>query len=288
MKKPKQQEVTCPHCRGTQSEPQGVISTNCRHCGRYFKIGQKPRQRTLRAPKETREVFCLKCGAPTQVAITAMSTQCSRCLHYQELGDKVVKGVQTGKLNAYDDVIFAAGCSFKGMEATGCHIEVRGKVFSKLRAREEIIVVAGGQASGEFHAPLIQVEAGAKVKVMTVECDKLEVSGDLEVSGALLAKEIVLREGANFVGKLQMPHGKLRVERGAKTQFDALLCEEVIVGGSLYLPGSVEAKRVSVEPGGELSARRISAGRIEVSPGGFLQGKIERYVSDDHDVPQAA
>src|SRR5258706_1387862 len=84
MKKPIFRDVTCPHCRATQSEPEGAISTNCRACGRYFKLGGVRESRTVRSPKANREVFCVKCGAPNLVASAALSTQCIRCSHYLE------------------------------------------------------------------------------------------------------------------------------------------------------------------------------------------------------------
>src|SRR5450631_4412829 len=181
MKKPALHEVTCPHCQGTQSEPDGVISTNCRSCGKYFKLSAKTEARTAaRAPKSNREVFCVKCGAPNLVANSALSTQCIRCSHYLELGNKVVRGVQTGKLYAYDDVLFEEGCSFKGMEATGRRIEIKGKVFSRLRATEEIIAMAGSHVSGELHALVVRVERGATVKVQELSCARLLVSGAVE------------------------------------------------------------------------------------------------------------
>src|SRR5450631_1961360 len=196
MKKPILQEVTCPHCHSTQDEPLGAISTNCRTCGKYFKLGGKSEARTTRAPKDNREVFCVKCGAPNLVASAALSTQCIRCSHYLELGDKIVRGVQTAKLYAYDDVIFEEGCSFKGMEATGRRMEVRGKVFSKLRATEEIIAMAGSSISGELNALVVRVERGATVKVQELSCARLLVSGAVEISGVLTATEIILSDGA--------------------------------------------------------------------------------------------
>ncbi len=207
-----------------------------------------------------------------------MSTQCIRCLHYLELGDKVVRGVQTGKLYAYDDVVFAEGCSFKGMEATGRRIEVRGKVFSKLRATAEIVALEGSQLSGELHAPVIHVERGAKVKVQTVECARLMVSGDMEISGLLDASEIILSDGATFAGQLHLPDGKLRVERGVSAQFNAITCAEFEVEGRVVLESSLFAEKLTVSAGGSLVCPRLCIGQIDVSPGGFLQGQIEKYV----------
>ena len=191
MKKPNQREATCPHCHATQNEPVSAISTNCRACGRYFKLGAQAREE--RAParpsapvaKASREVFCIKCGAPNLVAEQALSTQCIRCLHYLELGDKVVRGVQTGKLYAYDDVLFAEGCSFKGMEATGRRIEVRGKVsLASCAPRPRSSAFAGCPAfrrAARAGGP--RIEPGAKVKVQTIECARLRVAGDLEITG---------------------------------------------------------------------------------------------------------
>ncbi len=278
MKNLKQKEAECPHCHAKQVEPEGAISTNCRACGRYFKLGNVREQRANRTPKATREIICIKCGAPNLVASAALSTQCIRCLHYLELGDKIVKGTQTAKLFAYDNVIFEEGCSFRGMEATGRRIEVRGNVFSKLRAVSEIIAVEGSQLSGELHAPLIRVERGAKVKVQTLECGTLLVGGELEISGLLDASEIVLSSGVHFIGKLQLPDLKLKVEADAKISLDTITCSELVVEGRVELSSALFAEKVTVLAGGFLMASRICAARIEVSPGGFLQGQIEKYV----------
>jgi cytoskeletal protein CcmA (bactofilin family) len=278
MKKPNLKEVTCPHCQGMQSEPASAISTNCRSCGKYFKLGTAPEARTNRAPKATREVFCVKCGAPNLVASAALSTQCIRCLHYLELGDKVVRGVQTGKLYAYDDVLFAEGCSFKGMEATGRRMEVRGKVFSKLRATEEILAAAGSTISGELHALIVRVERGAVVKVQTLECARLLVSGEVEISGVLTATEIILSDGATFSGRLHIPESKLKAEAGVSAQFDAITCNELTVEGQVKLATSLVAEKITVMSGGMLASPTIRAAWIEVNPGGSLQGRIEKYV----------
>lgn len=277
MKKPTLQEVTCPHCHATQSEPPGVISTNCRSCGKYFKLGGKSEARANRAPKANREVFCVKCGAPNLVASAALSTQCIRCAHYLELGDKVVKGVQTGKLYAYDDVLFEEGSFFKGMEATGRRMEVRGKVFSKLRATEEIIATAGSNISGELHALTVRVERGAVVKVQELSCARLLVSGAVEITGVLTASEIILSDGAVFSGKLHVPESKLSVEAGVSAQFDAITCDEITVGGQVTLGTSLTAEKVVVLKGGGLISPVVRAARIEVGPGGSLQSKIEKY-----------
>jgi cytoskeletal protein CcmA (bactofilin family) len=220
----------------------------------------------------------VNCGAPNLVTSEALSTQCIRCAHYLELGDKVVRGAQTGKLYAYDDVLFAEGCSFKGMEATGRRIEVRGKVFSKLRATEEIIAAAGSNISGELHALTVRIERGAAVKVQELSCARLLVSGAVEITGALTASEIVLSDGAVFSGRLQIPGAKLRVEAGVNAQFDSITCDELTVEGRVRLGTSLSAEKVAVLGGGSLTAPVIRAGRIEVSPGGSLQALIEKHV----------
>jgi cytoskeletal protein CcmA (bactofilin family) len=278
MKKPTLQEVSCPHCHATQDEPAGAISTNCRSCGKYFKLGGKSEARTVRAPKTNREVFCVKCGAPNLVASAALSTQCIRCGQYLELGDKVVKGVQTGKLYAYDDVLFEAGCFFKGMEATGRRMEVRGKVFSKLRATEEIVATEGSNISGELHALTVRIERGATVKVQELECARLLVSGAVEISGVLTATEIILSDGAVFSGRLHIPESKLKVEAGVSAQFDSITCDEITVEGQVTLGTSLAAEKVAVLSGGVLTSPNIRAARIEVNPGGTLQALIEKYV----------
>ena len=286
MKKPALQEVTCPHCHATQSEPASAISTNCKSCGQYFKLGGKSGLRASRAPKETREVFCVKCGAPNLVSTSALSTQCIRCSYYLELGNKVVKGVQIGKLYAYDDVLFAEGCSFKGMEATGRNMEVRGKVFSKLRATEEIVAMPGSSISGELHALVVRIEHGATVKVQELECARLLVSGAVEITGVLTASEITLSDGAVFSGRLHIPESKLTIGAGATVQFDSITCDEITVEGQVTLGTSLAAEKVAVRGAGTLTSPVVRARSIEVSSGGSLQTKIEKHVPRETPKPK--
>lgn len=287
MKKPALHEVTCPHCQSTQTEPESAISTNCKKCGRYFKLGSKnAAARGERVAKETREVFCVKCGAPNLVSTSALSTQCIRCSHYLELGNKVVKGVQIGKLYAYDDVLFDESCSFKGMEATGRNMEVRGKVFSKLRATEEIVARPGSNISGELKALVVRIERGATVKVQELECARLFVSGAVEITGTLTASEITLSDGAVFSGRLHIPESKLTIGSGATVQFDAITCDEITVEGQVTLGTSLTAEKVIVRGAGKLTAPVVRAASIDVSLGGSLQTKIEKYIPREKPTPR--
>jgi cytoskeletal protein CcmA (bactofilin family) len=181
-------------------------------------------------------------------------------------------------LYAYDDVLFEEGCFFKGMEATGRRIEVRGKVFSKLRATEEIVAAAGADISGELHALTVRIERGASVKVQELSCARLLVSGVVEIGGTLTASEIVLSDGAVFSGRLHIPGSKLTVEAGVSARFDSITCDEITVEGRVSLGTSIEAEKVVIRNGGGLTSPVVRAARIEVSPGGSLQALIEKYV----------
>ncbi len=286
MKKPALQEVVCPHCHGSQNEPQGAISTNCRHCGKYFKLSAKSEARTARAPKASREVRCVKCDAPNLVAAAALSTQCGKCGQYLELGDKFVRGAQNAKINACDDIYFEEGCAFRGMEATGRRLEVKGKVFSRLRATEEIIAMAGCAISGELHAPVVRIERGSTVTVQEIECGQLQVSGAVGVSGTIKAGEIVLNDGAAFTGRLVIPDTKLRVSAGASVRFDSIVCAELTVEGQVKLGTTLTAERVVVLNGGTLTAPTVRAARVEVSPGGLLNALIEKFTPIERPKPE--
>ena len=286
MKKPALQEVTCPHCHATQSEPASAISTNCKSCGKYFKLGGKSEARASRAPKETREVFCVKCGAPNLVSTSALSTQCIRCSHYLELGNKVVKGVQIGKLYAYDDVLFAEGCSFKGMEATGRNMEVRGKVFSKLRATEEIVAMPGSNISGELHA-LGRADrarghgegAGARMRAVAGQ----RCGGDYRHPDGL-GDYAERRRG--FLGPAAYTGVEADDWRGGHGQFDAITCDEITVEGQVTLGTSLAAEKVTVRGAGTLTSPVVRAASVEVSPGGSLQTKIEKHVPRETPKPK--
>jgi hypothetical protein len=94
----------------------------------------------------------------------------------------------------------------------------------------------------------------------------------------LTASEIVLSDGATFVGKLLIPEAKLSIEAGVGAQFDSIVCDEITVEGNVKLASSLFAEKIVVLNGGVLSSPTLRAASIEVSPGGHLQGRIEKYV----------
>ena len=59
--------------------------------------------------------------------------------------------------------------------------------------------------------------------------------------------------------------------------FDAISCNAITVEGNVKLGKSLSAEKITVLPGGILSAPVLRAGGIEVHPGGTLQGRVEKY-----------
>ena len=114
--------------------------------------------------------------------------------------------------------------------------------------------------------------------MQTIECARLRVAGDLEISGRLEATEILLASGSTFSGRLNNPDAKLQVEAGARIDAESATCAEMIVEGELNLPGSVQAGKVVVMTQGRMNVGRLNAASVEVSAGASLQGMIERYV----------
>ena len=95
--------------------------------------------------------------------------------------------------------------------------------------------------------------------------------------GVLEATEILLAGGSTFSGRLNNPDAKLQIEAGARINAESATCAEMIVEGELNLPGSLLAERVLVMAQGRMTVGRLNARSVEVSPGGILQGLIEKY-----------
>ncbi len=136
----------------------------------------------------------------------------------------------------------------------------------------------GSSISGELYAPVVRIERGSDVKVQVLQCDRLLVSGAVEITGRLAAGEIVLNDGATFTGRLNIPKSKLRISSGASVQFDSIHCEGLVVEGTVNLGTVLMAETVFVMNGGTLNAPAIRAARVEVSPGSVLMASIERYI----------
>ena len=108
-------------------------------------------------------------------------------------------------------------------------------------------------------------------------------------SGTLTATEIVLSDGATFSGRLNIPEANLRVEQGVGAQFDSITCNEITVEGSVKLVHSLSAQKITVSATGTLLlSPTFGAARIEVNPGGSLQGRIVKFVPRETPVPASA
>lgn len=80
-KKPAKVSVTCPQCGHVQQEPLAAYSTNCKKCGRYYRVQEvlNPAPKRSSRAKATKEVVCPHCGNTQQEPKAVVSTVCKRC-----------------------------------------------------------------------------------------------------------------------------------------------------------------------------------------------------------------
>lgn len=212
-----QQQVTCPHCQATQTEPIGAISTNCRRCGRYFKLDEKRVQKATRAPVASREIFCMKCQTSNRVTSAALSTQCVRCSTYLDLRDIVVRGGSTERIHTYGILTFAAGSTYRGFSAEARRIKIQGKVFTKLSATNDVILSNGATLSGELRAAVVEAQRGSQIKVQMIVADRMMIEGDVQVNGEVKVRDLTIRPGGSLTAP-QIVTQHVQVEAGGFLQ----------------------------------------------------------------------
>ena len=207
--------VACPHCGHQQPEPRGAFSTNCKKCGRHFRVQDvlHPVARVPERALDLRRITCFECGAELDVPASAESTMCKRCSRYVDLHDYQI----------------AAGIS-KNFKTKGRFVvEPKGYVFNTETLAGDVII------KGKFHGKLIaersltiystaEIKAGLTVAHLIIPAENhfrwpecLNV-GSAEIAGELAASlhaigTVTLKSTARFFGNVDAGH--LAVEAGA-------------------------------------------------------------------------
>jgi cytoskeletal protein CcmA (bactofilin family)/transcription elongation factor Elf1 len=225
VKKQDQVLVACPHCGHQQPEARSAYSTNCRKCGRHFRVQEAlnpPPKTPGRAPRQ-RRITCFECGAELDVPASAESTMCKWCSRYLDLHDyrittAVAKNFKTkGRL-----VIEPKGCVFNTETIAG-EVVIRGKFHGKLTAERSLTIYSGADIKGSLTlAHLIIPAENHFRRTDPVKTGSAEIAGELAGNlqatgtvtlkstarwfGELAAGNLVIEEGAVIVGKLQVGH----------------------------------------------------------------------------------
>ncbi len=215
--------VACPHCGQSQAEVRSAISTNCRACGRYFRVQEvlhPPPQVVAHVPRR-RRVLCFDCGAELEVAVSAESTICKRCSHYVDLQDyRITSAVSRNFKTKGAFVVEPKGYVFN-TEAIVGEAVIKGRFLGKLIAERSLTLYSGAEFKGSFQTGRLIIPAQNHFRWKeTLQVGSAEIAGelasDLQAEGTILlaatakmfgdivAANLVVQEGAVVVGRVRV------------------------------------------------------------------------------------
>jgi cytoskeletal protein CcmA (bactofilin family)/DNA-directed RNA polymerase subunit RPC12/RpoP len=209
----KKEKVACPHCGHEQDEAPGVISTNCRNCGKYFPVQLARKKQAVRMPKTSRSIICFQCGSEHKVIPDALSTQCPECSTYLNLKNYDLSGACKEIIHTYGTVRFQPGCHYRGPEVRAKSVEISGRVEAHISAETHIILKKEVRVGGRLSAPDLQVETRTQANVGRLRIGTLQVSGILESEEVHAARSIFIKPGGVLIAK-KILAPELHVEEG--------------------------------------------------------------------------
>ncbi|MES2309221.1 MAG: hypothetical protein V4507_10225 [Verrucomicrobiota bacterium] len=210
-------QVHCPSCQHQQTEPEGVISTNCRACGSYIRVSDAILKPVIKSPKATRTIECIHCQTPIRVVETALSSICPNCSTHLNLQSYKLTAGDDANINTLGTVSIQGRKRYDGNEIQASRIEIGCKVSARLIAREEAIFSHHGSLDGKLEAPKISIAPKSTAKARLLLTPFLEVEGEI-LCDQIRAKKIVVRHKGNLSAK-------------------RIFCEEIIVDDGGVLRG---------------------------------------------------
>lgn len=208
-------QIHCSACQHQQTEPEGVISTNCRACGSYIRVSESVLKPAVKSPKATKNISCPQCQYSLRVVESALSSSCPQCGSHLNLQSYRLTAGDDTQINTLGTVIIQGRKRYEGNEIAASRIEISCRVRARLIAREEAILSGNGALDGKLEAPKITVAAKASARARLLVTPILEVHGEVNCI-QVRSKKIVVREKGSLSSK-------------------RIFCEEIVVdpGGIL-------------------------------------------------------
>ncbi len=271
-------EVTCPHCAFTQMEPASGLSTYCRKCGGYVKLGQAPAARgrlgglmdrargkttAVPAPKPATASrppampLNLACYSEKDAHLTASATTLSAARTTAGAMTKdpprlvaCLECSATHKVAAASTSTICPGCStYIDLRNIG----IKDRTNQRIRTRGDVTVEKKGALLGT-----------------SIHCGHLIVHGT--VSGSIYASgDLVLKADQRIIGEIRCRRFILE-KRSEVHCLQPVHAEEIEIHGRatghFYATRSITLHRHAVLDGS------VTAQSIRVEPGAVLNGQV--------------
>lgn len=217
-------QVHCPQCQHQQSEPEGVVSTNCKACGGYIRVSEIILKPAVVIPKAKKNIVCTECSTKIRVVESALSTICPHCSAHLNLQDYRLSAGDNDQVNTIGTVFIHGRRPYEGKQIQASRLEISCKASARFMVREIAILRDHAQIEGKLEAPQIEIALDASTRARLLLTPYLKVEGEI-FSDQVRAKKIQIHKNGSLIAK-------------------RIFCEEL-----------------TVEPGGFLKGRLITLNR---------------------------
>ena len=215
--------LTCPHCGHQQKEPRTAISTNCRKCGRHFRIGEvsAPAIKPIKAakPKQAvdqpggRRVTCFDCQTELEVAASAESTMCKRCGRYMDLKSYSISSAVSKNFKTRGSFVLEPKGYIFNTEVFAADAVIKGRFLGKLFVDGSLTIYSSAEFKGTFKAGQLVIPADNHFRwPEPIKVGSAEIAGEL-ATPLIAEKKVVLKSTARMFGDVDAMD--LVVEAGA-------------------------------------------------------------------------
>ncbi len=214
-KKPDKVLIACPHCGHEQQESRSAFSTNCKACGKYYRVQEvlKPAPKAAERVQERRQVSCFDCGAELEVAPSAESTLCKRCGRYVDLHDYHITNAVSKNFKTKGAFIIEPKGYVFNTEAMVGEATIRGRLHGRIVTERSLTIYSTAEIKGSFRAGRLVIPADNHFRwPEPIEVGSAEIAGEL---AAHLRAEgtVILKASARLFGDIEAKG--LAVESGA-------------------------------------------------------------------------
>ena len=207
--------VACPHCGHQQPEPRAAFSTNCKKCGRHYRVQEalKPAQKKTGRALDLRRIICFECGAELDIPASAESSMCKKCSRYLDLHDyQITNAVCKNFKTKGAFTVESKGYVFNTETVAG-DVIIKGKFHGKLTAEHSLTIYSNAELKGSFTAANLIIPAENHFRwPEIIKVGSSEIAGELAAS-LHATGTVTLKSTARFFGNIDAAN--LMVEAGA-------------------------------------------------------------------------
>lgn len=225
---PEKVGVQCPHCGNSQLESAYAKSTYCRKCSRHFDIGQ-PTERSSPEPnpagsffkrftklvsgQKDRSIYCFGCKTPQIVSSSAKSSLCANCGAYIDLRDFKISTSFSRVIQTQGAVIVTSRGDLTSNRVVCGSAVIEGKLHGNVSCSGTITFKTKGRIFGGIETAQLVVAKGADIECLRpLKVEQVEVRG--KISARIIADSVTIYKSGWLDGTVYAK--TIRVDKGGQ------------------------------------------------------------------------